>query len=212
MTIGDTLKSLTTEHLIRELIRRAANAGGERRASAGDEDLEDVDRAGLLETPTRVYRSWKELYFGYKYREAADFHRLLVTFPEPGADQMVVVSNIRIHSTCEHHLLPFHGRAAVGYIPNGREVVGLSKLSRLVQVYAARFTTQERICQGVTQTLEVCLEDIRGAGCVITATHLCMACRGAKDPDAVTTTSALLGAMRTDPQARAEFLQLSERK
>lgn len=189
--------NVSSEDLVRELILRMTF------------DKEDIARRGLLETPDRVVASWQELFFGYAVPDEEQFVKdLLTAFPEPGADEMVVVKKIRVFSFCEHHLLPFFGWAAVGYLPQEGRVLGLSKLARLVQFYAARLSTQERICNKVTAAL-VDHFGTKGAGCVVKAQHLCMCARGACEPDAVTVTSGLWGKFRDEPQTRAEFLNLA---
>lgn len=189
------LSFASDEDIVREFIRRAS--GGH----------EDVNRPGMIETPERVARSWFDLFWGY-HTESDSIKDLLKTFPEEGADQMVVQKGIAVWSWCEHHLLPFKGTAAVGYIPSDGRVVGLSKLARLVQVYSTRFTTQEHICHRVAKDLWEVLK-CRGAGCIIEAGHFCMMCRGALEPGSVTVTSALFGVLRDDMKAREEFLQLA---
>lgn len=197
---GPTLGHATDEEVVAELIRRMTFF------------RETVDRPGLKDTPRRVVESWQELFNGYGAfapdQEAAYLKELLTAFPEPGADEMVVVKQIKVHSFCEHHLLPFYGTAAVGYLPHKGTVLGLSKLARLVQFYAARLSTQERICQRVGQALTDHYGS-PGAGCVIRASHHCMCARGAQEPDAVTVTSSLWGHFRGQPQTRAEFLNLA---
>lgn len=163
---------------------------------------EDPSRDGLKGTPGRVTRALAEMTDGY----AQDPKDLLdVTF-DVAYDEMVVVRGVKFASLCEHHMLPFTGVATVGYIPRDR-VVGLSKLARLVDVYAHRLQVQERLTNEIAQAI---LEHVNpaGVGVVITAHHECMGVRGAKRPDATMTTSALHGAMREDPAARAEFLAL----
>lgn len=185
------------ESIIREYIRRLS--GGK----------EDVDRPGLKDTPRRVRDSWQELFFGYGVdNEEQWVKNLLTTFPEEGSDEMVVVKGIRVYSFCEHHLLPFYGTAAVGYLPNGNKVLGLSKLARLVQFYAARLSTQERICERVSHALGAHFQT-SGSGCIIEAQHLCMCARGVCEPDSVTVTSAMWNKFRNEPQTRAEFLKLA---
>lgn len=177
--------------------------------SAGPEDAvvrllefvgEDPTREGLLDTPARVLRSFRELTSGYTV--TAD-EALATVFAEKH-DEMVVLDGIRFTSLCEHHLLPFVGTAVVGYVPDGR-IVGLSKLARLVEMHARRLQVQERMTEDVARDLMDVLRP-RGAGVVVRAHHACMGCRGVRQPDAQMTTSALLGVMRTDAEARAEFL------
>ncbi len=163
---------------------------------------EDPDREGLVETPARVYRSYQEVFSGYGQNPAT----LLKTFTDGVCDELVVVRGIEFVSFCEHHMLPFWGVAHVGYLPKGR-IVGLSKLARLVDVFAKRLQVQERITTQVTTALEEHLQP-KGSGCVLEARHSCMSCRGARKQEAVMVTSSLQGAVKDDPRTRAEFLQL----
>lgn len=161
------------------------------------------DRPGLRETPTRVVKSWKELFAGYKM----DAGRILKVFPEVGCDEMVVVKDIEFYSTCEHHMLPFYGTAHVGYLPNGKEIVGLSKLPRLVECFARRLQVQERIGKQVADALMEHLKP-KGAGVVIEAKHFCIACRGVNKQNSVAVTSTMRGAFHDDARTRSEFLKL----
>jgi GTP cyclohydrolase IA len=164
---------------------------------------EDPDREGLLHTPARVARSYQEIFGGLDQRP----EDVLTTTFEIGHDEMVLVRDIEVYSTCEHHLVPFHGVAHVGYIP-GRDgrVTGLSKLARLVDVYARRPQVQERM---TTQIVDALVEhlDPRGALVVLECEHLCMAMRGVRRPGARTITSAVRGQLR-DPATRAEAFSL----
>lgn len=164
---------------------------------------DDPEREGLLETPERFIKAWRFWCSGY-YKEPAD---VLKSF-EDGADGyhgMVVQKDIPVYSTCEHHLAPFFGVAHIGYIPNGR-VVGLSKLSRLVDVFARRLQVQERLTTQVAETFNEIVKP-RAVGVVIQCRHMCMESRGIQRQGAVTTTSALLGEFMTEPETRAEFLK-----
>lgn len=164
---------------------------------------EDPDRPGLVRTPARVVRALAELTSGY----GADIPALLgVVFPDK-ADEMVVVSGIRVQSLCEHHMLPFTGTAAVGYLPNGG-VVGLSKLARVVDAFARRLQVQERLTEQIADAIEQHLHP-KGVGVVLRCEHMCMSLRGAMQPNSHTTTSAMRGALLTKPEARAEFLALA---
>ena len=163
---------------------------------------EDPEREGLRETPARVLKSYAELFAGYRSDPAA----LMKTFQDGACDELVALKNIAFTSFCEHHLLPFGGVAHVGYLPAGR-VIGLSKLARLVDVFARRLQVQERLTVQVSQALMDHLRPV-GAGCVIEATHSCMSCRGVRKEGAVMVTSSLLGEFRTDPAVRQEFLKL----
>jgi GTP cyclohydrolase IA len=164
---------------------------------------EDPDRDGLQDTPRRVARMYAETLAGGTMR-AED---VLNTMFDIGHDELVLVKDIDIYSTCEHHMVPFHGVAHVGYIPgvDGR-ITGLSKLARLVDVYARRLQVQERLTTQVADAL-VRLLDPRGVIVVVEAEHLCMSMRGVRKPGARTTTSAVRGALR-NPATRAEAMSL----
>ena len=164
---------------------------------------EDPTRDGLLDTPARVARAYAEMFAGL--RQSAD--EVLSTTFDLGHDEMVLVQDIEVYSTCEHHLVPFHGVAHVGYIPgiDGR-ITGLSKLARLVDVYAKRPQVQERLTTQVADALVRILAP-RGVIVVIQCEHLCMSMRGIRKPGARTTTSAVRGQMR-EPATRAEAMSL----
>ena len=160
----------------------------------------DHDREGLRETPGRMARAYAELLDAQPLR--------LTTFPnDEGYDELVLVRDIPFRTLCEHHLLPFSGVAQVGYLPGGR-ILGLSKLARLVEHFAARPQTQERLTKQVADCLDAHL-DPRGAGVLLKAEHSCMSLRGVRAHGATTVTSALTGMLRTDTQARAEFFALA---
>jgi len=165
---------------------------------------EDPDREGLRETPARVARSYRELFAGlYTDPESV----LEKTFDE-SHEELVLVTDIAMYSTCEHHLVPFHGVAHVGYIPNANgRVTGLSKLARLVDLYARRPQVQERLTSQIADSLMAKLSP-RGAIVVIEAEHLCMAMRGVRKPGARTTTSAVRGIFKTSATSRAEAIEL----
>jgi GTP cyclohydrolase IA len=164
---------------------------------------EDPDRDGLRDTPARVARSYAEMFSGL--RRTAD--EVLTTTFDLGHDEMVLVKDIEVYSTCEHHLVPFHGVAHVGYIPahDGR-ITGLSKLARLVDVYAKRPQVQERLTTQIADSLVRILAP-RGAIVVVECEHLCMSMRGIRKPGARTVTSAVRGQLR-DPATRAEAMSL----
>jgi GTP cyclohydrolase I len=164
---------------------------------------EDPDRDGLLETPARVARAYAELFAGLRQRP----DDVLTTTFDLGHDEMVLVKDIEVYSTCEHHLVPFHGVAHVGYIPaiDGR-ITGLSKIARLVDVFARRPQVQERLTTQIADSLVRILEP-RGAIVVIECEHLCMSMRGIRKPGARTVTSAVRGQLR-DPATRAEAMSL----
>lgn len=128
------------------------------------------------------------------------------TFDET-SDEMVVLRNISFHSTCEHHMLPFYGEVSVGYLPG--KVVGISKLARLVDCFARRLQIQERLTRQIAESIEEHL-DARGVGVIVRAHHLCMGCRGVRQQTTEMVTSSMLGTLRSDPMARAEFLRLTE--
>lgn len=161
---------------------------------------EDVERDGLKETPDRVVRAWTEMLSGYK-RDPAEVMKVF----DDKCDEMVLVKNIEFTSFCEHHMLPFEGKAHVAYIPNGK-VLGLSKIARVLEIYAQRLQIQERLTAQVAEALDDHLKP-KGSACVIEATHFCMVCRGVKKQEARAVTSKLLGVFR-DPAVRGEFFNL----
>lgn len=166
---------------------------------------EDPTREGLRDTPSRVLRSLAELTQGYSVDPALVLER---TFPDE-YDEMVVLRGVSFTSLCEHHLLPFVGTATVGYVPApGAGVVGLSKLARLVSCFAQRLQVQERMTVQIADALEKHLTPL-GSGVLVEAHHSCMGCRGVRQPGATMVTSSLRGAMRDEPETRAEFLNLA---
>ncbi|WUS97666.1 GTP cyclohydrolase I FolE [Streptomyces sp. NBC_00708] len=180
----------------------------EKRAEAAVRELllavgEDPDREGLKETPGRVARAYKEIFAGL-YQQPED---VLTTTFDLGHDEMVLVKDIEVFSTCEHHLVPFRGVAHVGYIPaTSGKITGLSKLARLVDVYARRPQVQERLTTQIAESLMEILEP-RGVIVVIECEHMCMSMRGIRKPGAKTLTSAVRGQLR-DPATRAEAMSL----
>ncbi|BAU84237.1 GTP cyclohydrolase I FolE [Streptomyces laurentii] len=180
----------------------------EKRAEAAVRELllavgEDPDREGLRETPARVARAYKELFAGLWQKP----EEVLTTTFDLGHDEMVLVKDIELMATCEHHLLPFHGVAHIGYIPaESGKITGLSKLARLVDVFARRPQVQERLTTQIADSLMEILE-ARGAIVVIEAEHMCMTLRGVRKPGAKTTTSAVRGQLR-DATTRAEAMSL----
>ena len=164
---------------------------------------EDPDREGLRETPNRVARMYEEVFSGL----SEDAHAHLKLFNEPGNDEMVVVRDIPLYSMCEHHLLPFVGKAHIAYIPEDGRIIGLSKLARIVNVYAKRPQVQERL---TTQIADFLYDELgaKSVAVIIEAEHLCMTMRGAKAAGAVTQTSALRGAARSDARTRSEVMSL----
>lgn len=165
---------------------------------------EDPDREGLKDTPNRVARAYTEIFGGLH----EDPSEVLATSFTEGYDELVLVRDIPVYSMCEHHLLPFHGVAHIGYIPNkdGR-ITGLSKLARLVDLYAKRPQVQERLTGQVADAIMDRL-NARGAIVVIECEHLCMSMRGIRKPGSITTTSAIRGYLRSNAKARAEAISL----
>jgi len=163
---------------------------------------EDPTREGLEGTPGRMARMYFEIFEGLWQNP---IETLSVTFEE-GHDEMVILREIPFYSMCEHHLLPFHGQAHVGYLPNGR-IVGLSKLARAVEIFAKRPQVQERLTTQVAECVESVL-GAKGVGVVIEAEHLCMTARGVRKPGSKMVTSAMRGLFRTDVNTRQEFLGL----
>ena len=167
---------------------------------AGD----DPDREGLIETPDRVVRSYKEFFSGYE----EDPEKVLgKTFEEvEGYDEVVIVRNIRVESHCEHHMVPIVGVAHVGYIPNKR-VVGISKLARVVDIFGKRLQTQETMTALIADTIDKVLKP-KGVAVVIDANHECMSTRGIHKTESSTITSRMLGSFRDNVETRAEFMNL----
>jgi GTP cyclohydrolase I len=163
---------------------------------------EDPERDGLIETPARVTRSFEEFFSGYGQDPVEILEK---TFEEiEGYDEMIVLRDIRFESHCEHHMAPIIGRAWVAYIPNGR-VVGISKLARVVDVYAKRLQIQEKMTAQIANTLDEVLQP-KGVAVVIEAAHQCMTTRGVHKTDVTMVTSRMLGAFRDQVQTRQEFL------
>ncbi|TAJ68499.1 MAG: GTP cyclohydrolase I FolE [Phenylobacterium sp.] len=167
---------------------------------AGD----DPDREGLLDTPRRVVKAYRELFAGYE-SDPRDY--LARTFEEVGGyDELVLLRDIRVVSFCEHHMLPFLGKAHVGYLPNDR-VVGISKLARVVHGFARRLQIQEKLTAEIAEAIQDILQP-KGVGVVIVSEHSCMTMRGVNTPGSRLTTSHLLGEVRDDPRTRQEFFDL----
>ena len=164
---------------------------------------EDFNRPGLRETPDRVARSLSFLTHGYAVQPRDVVGDALY---EAEYDEMVVVRDVEIYSLCEHHLLPFFGRCHIAYLPNDK-IVGLSKLARLVEVFARRLQVQERLTTEIANSIEEILEP-KGVGVVIEAHHLCMMMRGIEKQNSLAVTSCMLGQFRTDARTRTEFLSL----
>jgi GTP cyclohydrolase I len=164
---------------------------------------EDPGREGLLETPRRVEQSLRFLTSGYTADLDAVINNALFTV---AYNEMVIVRDIDFYSLCEHHLLPFFGKCHIAYIPDGK-VIGLSKIPRLVDVFARRLQVQERLTSQVAETINERVAPL-GVAVVMEATHLCMAMRGVEKQNSVTTTSAMLGVFHSDARTRHEFLEL----
>ena len=182
------LSVVDSKELLREILRRI-----------GD----DPDREGLQQTPDRIVRSWKELYAGYAQR-AEDI--LVTQFQAEQYDEMVLLRDIEFFSTCEHHMLPFYGKAHIAYLPN-EKIVGLSKLARLTNMYARRLQVQERLTYQVAADLQRVLKP-KGVAVMMEAKHHCMCSRGVGKQDGKMVTSCLLGAFKENLASRTEFLAL----
>lgn len=184
----DVLSGVSTEEIYRELIGRLG---------------EDIARDGLVRTPERVKRSMEFLTRGYMQNAAEILRGALF---DVDYDEMVIVKDVEMYSLCEHHMLPFFGRVHVAYIPNGK-VIGLSKIPRLIDVFARRLQVQERLTRQIADAIQEAIEP-QGVGVVVEARHLCMMMRGVEVQHSSTATSAMLGAFRTEQQTRHEFLSL----
>jgi GTP cyclohydrolase I len=182
-----TLTSASLEELARELLVRLG---------------EDPDREGLLKTPERYAKAYEYLTKGYKEDPAEVLNGALFTVDY---DEMVIVKDIEMFSLCEHHMLPFFGKVHIAYIPKGK-VLGLSKLPRLVEVFARRLQVQERLTVEIAESIQNAIQPM-GVGVVIEARHLCMMMRGVEKQHSATVTSSMLGAFRAQ-QTRQEFLSL----
>ena len=164
---------------------------------------EDPKREGLIKTPLRVSKAWK--FFSNGYKQNLDDIINNAIFSE-GSKDMVVVRDIEFFSLCEHHLLPFFGKAYVAYIPNGK-VIGLSKIPRIIDMFSRRLQVQERLTDEITYTIQEILEAI-GVAVVMEGRHLCMQMRGVEKQNSLASTSAMLGQFRKSAETRAEFLSI----
>ena len=201
-SIVDEVRTMTTETESKE-----TSVGPSTLADLVREQLrllgEDPDRKGLVKTPERVERSLRWLTRGY----AMSVDEVLGDGVfDADHDGMVIVKDIELYSMCEHHLLPFIGKAHIAYIPNGK-IVGFSKLPRIVEIFARRLQVQERLTDQVANAIEQAIEP-RGVGVVIEAAHLCMMMRGVEKQNSKTVTSAVRGVFRSDTRTREEFLRL----
>ncbi len=167
---------------------------------------EDPSREGLLDTPKRVEKALKFLTSGYTANVDTVLNNALFTVDY---NEMVIVKDIDFYSLCEHHLLPFFGRCHIAYIPNGK-VIGLSKIPRLVEIFARRLQIQERLTNEIAETIRDKIRPL-GVGVVMEATHLCMAMRGVEKQNSFAITSAMLGGFQNDARTRTEFLELIRR-
>jgi GTP cyclohydrolase I len=186
-----TAASLTTQELYRELLVRIG---------------EDPTRDGLIDTPKRVEKSMAYLTRGYAQDVNSVLHGALF---DVDYDEMVIVKDIEFFSMCEHHLLPFFGKAHVAYVPNGK-VIGLSKIPRVVDVFARRLQVQERLTTQVAEAISDAIAP-QGVAVILEAQHLCMMMRGVEKQHSATVTSAMLGVFKTQTQTRNEFLSLVRR-
>ncbi len=162
---------------------------------------EDSQREGLRDTPRRVIASYEKMFGGYKQKP----EDVLTVFGDEAYDEMIVVKDIEFFSTCEHHLLSFFGKAHVGYIPDGK-IIGLSKIPRLVEIFARRLQNQERLTNQIARGLQDILKP-KGVGVIIEAQHFCMMARGVEKQSSFVTTSALLGLFKKELNTRNEFLR-----
>ena len=185
------LCEISTQDLHRELIRRLG---------------EDPTRDGLLRTPERIEKSMAFLTRGYQQTVQEVLHNALF---DVDYDEMVIVKDIEFYSLCEHHMLPFYGKAHVAYVPKGK-VIGLSKMARLVDVFARRLQVQERLTRQISDAIEEAIHP-QGVGVILEAQHLCMMMRGVEKQHSQTVTSAMLGAFKSQLQTRNEFLSLVRR-
>jgi len=166
---------------------------------------DDPQREGLRDSPRRILRSWQRLYGGYQQKP----EDVLTTFEEKELfphNQIILLKNIEFYSTCEHHMLPFFGKAHIAYLPSNR-IVGISKLARILEIYARRLQLQERIGHQVTEALMTHLNAM-GAACILEAQHFCMIARGVEKQNSIMVTSSLRGIFLKNPQTRAELMAL----
>lgn len=163
---------------------------------------ENPDREGLIDTPRRIVKMWKEIYAGYSMK----VEDILTTFSADGYDQIILLKDIEFYSMCEHHNVPFYGKVHVAYLP-GEKIVGISKLARLVDMYSKRMQIQERIGEQVTDALMKYLQP-KGAACIIEASHLCMKMRGVEKQNSIMVTSSMRGAFLNNESLKQELLNL----
>lgn len=164
---------------------------------------ENPQREGLLDTPKRAAKAMEFMTSGYRTDLADIINNALF---ESDTDEMVIVKNIELYSMCEHHLLPFTGKCHVAYVPNGK-ILGLSKVARIVDMYARRLQVQENLTREIARTMQE-VTQAKGVGVIVEAKHMCMMMRGVEKQNSVMSTSVMLGLLRQDPRTRAEFLSL----
>ena len=192
---GDTPVKKPNERKIAGLVRELLTELGE-----------DPEREGLLKTPERVAKSLAFLTHGYRLTPRKVINDAVFT---SGTNHMIVLKDIEVYSLCEHHMLPFYGRCAIGYIAKGK-VLGVSKLARIVDCYARRLQIQERLTEQIADAVRKAV-DAEGVGVVMECRHLCMMMRGVEKQNSVMATSAVLGSFRSDEKVRGEFLSLLQR-
>lgn len=168
---------------------------------------ENPEREGLVKTPQRFVKALREITSGYNQSLDDIINDALFTLEGDSERNMVIIRDIQINSLCEHHLLPFHGKCTIGYIPT-KKVLGLSKFARIADMYSKRLQIQEHLTAQIASAIDKAVQPV-GVGVIIHAEHMCMTMRGVQKPGSITTTSALLGAFRNDPRTRAEFLNLA---
>jgi len=190
------------KHLIERAVEDLLIAIGEAEYSGQGEDRELKIRDGLVETPKRVNKSFDFLFSGYD-KNPEDLFKV---FDNDGYDQIVLLKDVEMYSMCEHHILPFFGKAHIAYIPD-KKVIGISKLARLLEIYSRRLQIQERLCEQITETLMKYLNP-KGAACIVEASHLCMRMRGVEKQNSIMITSSLKGAFQDNDKTREEFMRL----
>lgn len=163
---------------------------------------EDIDREGLKKTPHRFAKSFEKIFGGY----AKDPKEIITVFDGENYDEMIICKDIDFYSTCEHHLQPFFGKVAIGYIPN-KKIIGISKLPRIIEIFSRRLQNQERLTMQIANTLKELLNP-KGVGVVIEGKHLCMMARGVEKQNSVMTTSSYRGLFKNNSKTRSEFLRL----
>lgn len=167
---------------------------------------EDPERDGLRKTPKRMAKAWQKICGGY----GEDIEKVLTTFENEGCDEMIIIRDVEFYSTCEHHLLPFYGTVTVAYIPD-KKIVGLSKIPRVIDIFARRLQNQERLTTQIAEALEKHLKP-KGVAVLISSKHMCVMARGVEKQLSFVQTSALKGLFKKDHRTRMEFLQLAKKE